>query len=52
MKKLKTYNESFLFNRFDNIYKKVTKDLGINLYFSATFGTAISSFFTFFFCNS
>jgi uncharacterized protein YjgD (DUF1641 family) len=48
MKKLKTYNESFLFNRFDNIYKKVTKDLGINLYFSATFGTAISSFFTFF----
>ena len=51
MKNMKTYNElneSFLFNRFDNIYKKVTKDLGINLYFSATFGTAISSFFTFF----
>jgi len=55
MKNMKTYNElneSFLFNRFDNIQKKVTKDLGINLYFSATFGTAISSFFTFFFCNS
>lgn len=51
MKNMKTYNElneSFLFNRFDNIQKKVTKDLGINLYFSATFGTAISSFFTFF----
>jgi hypothetical protein len=52
MKNFKTYNdelnEAFLFSKFDILQKKVTSDLGINLYLSATFGTAITALFPFF----
>lgn len=56
MENIKTYNtfnneinETLFFNKFDKIQRKIKKDLGINLYFSATFGTSITALFPFFY---
>jgi len=51
MRTLKTYNEineGLFFNKFSKLQKKVLDELGINLYFAATFGTAITALFPFF----
>jgi len=51
MQKLKSYqelNEGLFFNKFNKVYQKIKSELGLDLYFSATFGMAITALFPFF----
>jgi len=51
MKTIMTYNElneGLFFNKFNKLQKKVLDELGVNLYFAATFSTAITALFPFF----
>jgi len=51
MRTLKTYNqlsEGLFFNKWYKTQRLVTKDLGINLYCVATFGTSIAALYPFF----
>lgn len=51
MRTLKTYkelNEGLFFNKWYKTQKVLTKELGINLYCAATFGTSVSALYPFF----